>query len=72
MMDKLYQFYLCLFPEHKFNWKMIMNAPTNTRARKNLEADLIALKRPSLNDQMNSNQLILFRHSVKLMTLNYT
>ena len=56
--------HLGCFPEHKFNWKIIMNAPTNTRARKNLEAALIALKRPSLNDQMDSNQLILFRHGV--------
>ena len=50
--------------EHKFNWKIIMNAPTNIRARKNLEAALISLKIPSLNDQMDSNQLILFRHDV--------
>ena len=58
--------HFCLFPEHKFNWKIIiMNAPTNTRARKNLEAASIALKRPSLNDQMDSNQLILFRYGVK-------
>ena len=41
-----------------------MDAPTNTRIRKNLEAALIALKRPSLNDQLDSNQLILFRYDV--------
>ena len=32
--------------------------------RKNVEASLIALKRPSLNDQLDSNQLIIFRHGV--------
>ena len=44
--------------------KVLMDAPTNTRIRKNLEAALIALKRPSLNDQLDSNQLILFQHDV--------
>ena len=43
-----------------------MNAPTNTRARKNLEAAFIALKRPSLSDQMD--QLILFRHGEGIQT----
>jgi len=41
-----------------------MNAPVNTRMRKNLEAAIIALKRPFLNDQLDSNQLILFRNGV--------
>ena len=52
------------FPEHKFNWKIIMTAPENKQKRKNLEASLIALKRPTLNDQLDSNKLILFRHGV--------
>ncbi len=52
------------FPNHKFYWKVIMGAPENRQKRKNLEAALIALKRPTLNDQMDSSQLILFRHGV--------
>lgn len=51
-------------PNHKFTWKVILNAPEKTRLRKNLEAALIALKRPSLNDQLDSNRLILFRNGV--------
>ena len=41
-----------------------MNTPMNTQVCKNLEAVLIALKRTSLNDQLDSNQLILFLHGV--------
>ena len=52
------------FPDHQFDWKVISNAPENTRLRKNIEASIIALKRPSLNDQLDSNRLILFRNSV--------
>ena len=52
------------FPDHHFQWKVIMNAPSNRQKRKNLEAALIALKRPSLNDQLDSNKLILFRNGV--------
>ena len=52
------------FPDHKFEWKVILNAPLNTRLRKNLEASMIALKKPSLNDQLDSNKLYLFRHGV--------
>ena len=52
------------FPDHKFEWKVILNAPLNTRLRKNLEASMIALKKPSLNDQLDSNKLYFFRHGV--------
>ena len=51
-------------PDHEFQWKVILNAPGNTRIRKNLEAALIALKRPTLNDQLDSKRLILFRNGV--------
>ena len=52
------------FPDHSFEWKVIMNAPIKTRIRKNLEASIIAFKRPSLNDQLDSNKLVLFRNGV--------
>ena len=51
-------------PTHSFTWKVIMNAPQNTRIRKNLEASLIAWKAPVLNNQVDSKKLILFRHGV--------
>ena len=50
--------------EHEFNWSILMPAPTNIRCRKNLEASLIALKKPSLNEQIDSKKLNLFRNGV--------
>ena len=52
------------YPDHAFTWEVILNAPENTRLRKNIEASIIALKRPTLNDQLDSNRLILFRNGV--------
>ena len=52
------------FPDHSFQWKVILNAPLNTRLRKNIEASIIAQKKPSLNDQLDSNRLILFRNGI--------
>ena len=48
------------FPEHAFEWKVLSTAPNNTRMRKTLEAYLIAIKRPPLNDQLDNN-LFLFK-----------
>ena len=52
------------FPDHEFTWNVLMTAPINTRVRKNLEAFIIAIKKPSINDQLESNNLILFRNGV--------
>ena len=41
-----------------------MAAPINDRVRKNLEAPLIALSRPSLNEQIDPKKLLLFRNGV--------
>ena len=41
-----------------------MAAPINDRVRKNLEASFIALSRPSLNEQIDANTLLLFRNGV--------
>ena len=52
------------YPTHSFKWKVLLNAPNNTRTRKNIESSIISLKRPTLNDQLDSQQLILFRNGV--------
>ncbi len=52
------------FPNHKFTWKVIANAPKKTALRKNIEASIIAIRNPSLNDQLSSNRLFLFRNGV--------
>ena len=51
-------------PGHKFEWSIILNAPVNTKLRRFLEASEIALKKPTLNDQIDSSQLFLFRNGV--------
>ena len=50
--------------DHEFDWKIMMSAPKNTRKRKTLEAFIIALKGPSLNEQIDSKNLTLFRNGV--------
>ena len=49
---------------HKFSWKVLFAAPVNKRIRKILEAFEIALKRPSLNEQIDSKKLLLFRNGI--------
>ena len=49
---------------HKFSWKILFAAPENKRICKILEASEIALKRPSLNKQIESKKLLLFRNGV--------
>ena len=51
-------------PNHSFTWSVIMSAPQNTRIRKNLEASLVALHRPSPNNQLETKKLLLFRYGV--------
>ena len=43
---------------------MLLSAPENTRIRKNLEALFIAKKKPSLNEQVESNALNFFHNGV--------
>ena len=50
--------------QHSYNWTILANACKHTRPRKNLEAIYIALLRPSLNDQLKSNKLLLFRTGI--------
>ena len=49
---------------HSFTWKVIMNAPQNIRFRRNLEASLVAIEKPNLNNQVDSKKLTLFRYGV--------
>ena len=50
--------------QHDFTWKVLMTAPLNTRERKNLEASLIAIHKPSLNNQLDAKILCLFRNGI--------
>ena len=52
------------FPNHKFDWEILFVAPTNAKLHKILESSIITLKRPSLNEQLVFDQLILFRNVV--------
>ena len=51
-------------PDHVFSWKVLFSASSNTRERKNLEASTIAIQRPSLNNQIETKVLILFRNGI--------
>ena len=39
-------------PDHQFTWSLICSAPLHNRTRKNLEASIIALLKPKLNEQV--------------------
>ena len=56
--------HLTKFPDHKFDWKILLTAYTNAKLRKILESSMIALKQPSLNKQLDFDQLILFKNGV--------
>ena len=47
-----------------FVWEILMSAPKDKRTGKNLEAFFIAVQKPSLNEQVKSNVLHLFRNSI--------
>ena len=50
--------------DHSFTWKAICNAPNRKTVRKILEAYFIATMKPSLNDQIDSDLLELFRNGI--------
>ena len=52
------------FPNHKFDWKILLTAPANAKLCKIMESSMIALKQTSLKEQLNFDQLILFRNGV--------
>ena len=49
---------------HKFSCKILFSAPENKQIRKIFEASEITLKRPNLNQQIESKKVFLFRISV--------
>ena len=51
-------------PTHSFIWKVLLPASSIRRIRQNMEASMIALKRPSLNDRFESKKLLFFRNGV--------
>ena len=55
------------FTDFKVYWKIRITAPTDTRLCEILEASIIALKRPSLNQLVDFGHLNLFRNGVTYM-----
>ena len=51
-------------PSHEFSWSILLSASRNRRVRRNLEASVVALKMPDLNNQTDSKKLTLFRYGV--------
>ena len=49
---------------HKFSWEILLAAPENKGIRKILEVSEIPLKRPSLNEQIESKKLLLLCNGV--------
>ena len=49
-------------PTNLFSWKVLLLASLNTCIRQNMEALIIALKRPSPNERVKSKKLSLFRN----------
>ena len=49
---------------HTFTWSVISRAPENFQKRKILEAYYIQVLNPSLNEQLDSDVLTLFRNGI--------
>ena len=49
---------------HHFSWSVICNAPVKKLTRKILESNFIALLKPTLNDQIESDLLHLFKNGI--------
>ena len=56
--------HLCKYPDHTFEWSIITSAPRSQFKRKILEAFYISKFKPTINDQLESHKLLLFRHGV--------
>ena len=56
--------HLKYFPDYQFEWKVLTRAPEYTRKRKSLEEFLIRSINPSLNEQLDTELLVLFRNGV--------
>lgn len=51
-------------PTYTFTWNVLMTALINDRVWKKLEASFTVISRPSLNEQIDSQRLLLFQNSV--------
>ena len=51
-------------PNHQFEWKVLTSAPKNKLHRRILESYFIATLKPSLNDQLDHRELLLFRNGI--------
>ena len=56
--------HLKYIPDHQLGWKVLTRAPEYTRKRKTLEALLVKSLNPSLNEQLDTELLVLFRNDV--------
>ena len=56
--------HLCDNIDHSFTWKTICNAPNRKLAHKILKVYFITTIKPSLNDQIDSDLLHLFRNGI--------
>ena len=50
--------------DHSFNWKVICNAPNRKLTCKILEAYFTATMKPSLNEQIDSDLVHLFKNGI--------
>ena len=51
-------------PTHSFTLKVLLPGSSIWRIRQNMKASIIALKRPSLNERVESKKLLLFWNGV--------
>ena len=51
-------------PRHKFNWMVILRAPSHRLKQNTLEIYFIKLLNPFLNNKLDNEICILFRHGV--------
>ena len=51
-------------PGHSFSGKILLSASANNHIRKIMEASMIALNRPTLNEEVESDKLLLFQNVV--------
>ena len=56
--------HLNLFPEHRFNWKIVRRVPNKVRQRKVYEAYYVMCLHPTINNQLELTSLTLFQNDI--------
>ena len=51
-------------PDQSFSCQMLLSVPAKNHIRKTMKASLITLNRPTLNEQVESHRLLLFRNGI--------